>query len=250
MTMKQIPAHKIVLSTFSPVLGAILSTIPQSQPVLYLRGMREAQVKLLLHFLYEGAVSMQQDQVQEFLNIAREMGVDGTSVSYNEDVKEEIGINDSDLIIDDDQFINEVDVEQSELETKDKKGDKIKNTGIDTSDLTIEDEQIMNVMDVKQSELESKDQKDEEHIKETEISDYEYKLVSKMNQNHVCQHCSLTFTLKKHLFRHIDSEHEGLKYSCTECEYSSEKLDNLRYHVRMVHEHISYSCNLCSFTHS
>lgn len=85
--LKQIQAHRIFLTAFSPVLGAILTTIPQTQPVLYLRGVMEAQMKLLLHFLYEGEVSMQQEQVQEFQKIAREMGVDGTSV-INEEEKE------------------------------------------------------------------------------------------------------------------------------------------------------------------
>ena len=244
--LKQIPAHKIVLSTFSPVLGAILSSIPQPQPVLYLRGVREAEMKLLLHFLYEGEVSMHQEQVQEFMNILREMGVDGTSLSNNEEVKEEIGINTSDLIGDDEQVINEVDVEQIELETKvQKEGDIIKET-----DLIGDSDQVINEVDVEKSELETKDQKEGYKIKESNIGVHDYKRISKITQNHVCQHCSFTFTLKKHLFGHIDNEHEGLKYSCTECEYSSEKLDNLKYHEGMVHENISYSCNLCNYKHS
>ena len=116
---------------------------------------------------------MQQEQVQEFMNILREMGMDGTSLSNNEEVKEEIGINTSDLIGDDEQVRNEVDVEQIELETKvQKKGDIIKET-----DLIGDSDQVINEVDVEKSELETKDQKEGYKIKESNIGVHDYKRI-------------------------------------------------------------------------
>merc|ERR1712129_25797 len=255
--LAQIPAHKIILSSFSSVLGAILSTAPQSKPVLYLRGVKEVEMKLLLHFLYEGEVSMHQEQLQNFLKIVKELGVTGDfdhcesdGVIKNErtasdlidqtiqevhikqkEVENQYQNNTSDLIDDDEQTIHEA---QGEFEILDPSF---------TTDLN-DDEENMQKVTIKLNAFEMQENKEEEKVKYT--NDIKLKEVSKINQN--CQHCSMTFTLKKQLFKHIDGEHKGLEYNCTKCEYSNKKWENLRFHIRKVHEKLFYSCNLCTYT--
>merc|ERR1712129_522580 len=226
--LAQIPAHKIILSSLSSALGAILSTAPQSQPVLYLRGVKEVEMKLLLHFLYEGEVSMHQEQLQNFLKIVKELGVTGDFDHCESDgvIKNERTA--SDLI---DQTIQEA---QGEFEILDPSF---------TTDLN-DDEENMQKVTIKLNAFEMQENKEEEKVKYT--NDIKLKEVSKINQN--CQHCSMTFTLKKQLFKHIDGEHKGLEYNCTKCEYSNKKWENLRFHIRKVHEKLFYSCNLCTYT--
>ena len=179
--LAQIPAHKIILSSFSSVLGAILSTAPHSQPVLYLRGVKEVEMKLLLHFLYEGEVSMHQDQVQNFLKIVKEFGVTGDfdhcesdEVIKNErtasdlidqtiqhvhikqnEVENQYQNNTSDLIDDDEQTIHEA---QSEFEILDPSF---------TTDLN-DDEENMQKVTIKLNASEMQENKEEEKVKNTD----------------------------------------------------------------------------------
>ena len=50
----QLPAHKIVLSACSPILGNILLNNPHPHPLLYLRGVRKQEMQSILQFMYLG----------------------------------------------------------------------------------------------------------------------------------------------------------------------------------------------------
>ena len=50
---KQMQAHKIVLSAFSPVLKNLLLNNPHSHPLLYLRGVEQQELQSILQFMYQ-----------------------------------------------------------------------------------------------------------------------------------------------------------------------------------------------------
>ena len=71
----QIQAHKIVLSSCSPLLKNLLLNNPHSHPLLYLSGVKQQELQSILQYMYLGEVTISQDSVQEFMDIAKDLEV-------------------------------------------------------------------------------------------------------------------------------------------------------------------------------
>ena len=55
---KQIHAHKIILSSSSPILKNILKQIPNPNPTIFLEGVRYKDLQNLLRYIYQGEVKI------------------------------------------------------------------------------------------------------------------------------------------------------------------------------------------------
>jgi len=74
---KHIEAHKIVLATSSTVFKDILKKNKQVHPLLYLRGIESNALAPVLDFIYHGEVKVPQADLDDFLDVARDLGVKG-----------------------------------------------------------------------------------------------------------------------------------------------------------------------------
>ena len=54
----QIDCHKAILATSSPFFNKILTKLKQPRPLIYLRGMKEADLLAILDFIYFGEVNV------------------------------------------------------------------------------------------------------------------------------------------------------------------------------------------------
>ena len=73
---KQISAHKVILSAFSPVINKILKqNISVPHPWIYLRGIDYDELDAIIKFMYLGEVSVEQSKVSEFFEIAEDLEV-------------------------------------------------------------------------------------------------------------------------------------------------------------------------------
>lgn len=72
---KQLSGHKVILSCCSPVLKKIIQNNPHPYPLIYFRGVKYETMQSLLNFVYLGKASMSQDNVDEFLRIAKELEI-------------------------------------------------------------------------------------------------------------------------------------------------------------------------------
>ena len=54
----QIDCHKAILATSSPFFNEILTKLKQPRPLIYLRGMKEADLLAILDFIYFGEVNV------------------------------------------------------------------------------------------------------------------------------------------------------------------------------------------------
>ena len=73
----QTQAHKVVLSTCSPVLKNLLVNNPHPHPLLFLRGIKHAELQAILSFMYTGQTKIFKNRINEFLNITRDLQVQG-----------------------------------------------------------------------------------------------------------------------------------------------------------------------------
>ena len=78
----QVGAHKIVLSACSPHLRDMIRkhgkiSGNKQNMLIYLRGMRHADLLSVLEFMYYGAVNVAQDDLNSFLAVAEDLKVRG-----------------------------------------------------------------------------------------------------------------------------------------------------------------------------
>ena len=69
-------AHRVILASLSPVFESIFKRNVH-HPLLYMRGVNSSLVGQVLLFLYQGNVEVQEDQLNEFLALAKEFKVKG-----------------------------------------------------------------------------------------------------------------------------------------------------------------------------
>jgi len=84
----QMEAHKVIISACSPFFRTILRRNKHEHPLLYLKGVKYADLVSVLNFMYHGEVSVAQEELNSFLAVAEDLQVRGLSQkSSNRDVK-------------------------------------------------------------------------------------------------------------------------------------------------------------------
>merc|ERR1712025_1021662 len=66
----QIQAHKVILSACSPFFRNILRRNSHQHPLLYLKGVKHRDLLAILNFMYQGEVSVAQEELNIFLSVA------------------------------------------------------------------------------------------------------------------------------------------------------------------------------------
>ena len=69
---KQFEAHRLILSSSSPVFQSMLKGHRHNHPLVYLRGVRSKDLIAILDFLYCGETNVFQEDLASFLSIAEE----------------------------------------------------------------------------------------------------------------------------------------------------------------------------------
>jgi len=74
---EQVQAHKVILSACSPFFKKILRKNPHQSPLLFLRGVKYAEIVSILDFMYHGEVNVAHDDLKGFLAVAEDLKVTG-----------------------------------------------------------------------------------------------------------------------------------------------------------------------------
>ena len=70
-------AHRLILSSASSVLRRILNRGNQMQSLVYLRGTKSSTIEALLNFIYQGEAAVPVSDVNEFVNLGKELKLTG-----------------------------------------------------------------------------------------------------------------------------------------------------------------------------
>merc|ERR1712113_1293836 len=66
-------AHRVILSSVSPVFRSILEGLASVQsPVIFLKGVRGEDLESILHFIYKGTLVLSQDRVECVLQLLKD----------------------------------------------------------------------------------------------------------------------------------------------------------------------------------
>ena len=74
---QQVEAHKVILATSSPFFKMLIGRNKHPHPLIYMKGVKYANLLAILEFLYRGEANLFQDDLDSFLAIAEELQLKG-----------------------------------------------------------------------------------------------------------------------------------------------------------------------------
>ena len=86
----QIQGHKVILSACSPFFRSILRRNRHEHPLLYLKGVKYADLVSVLNFMYNGEVNVAQEELNSFLAVAEDLKIKGLTQNDSESKKTKI----------------------------------------------------------------------------------------------------------------------------------------------------------------
>ena len=83
----EINAHKLILSSVSPVLRKIFERRPRDQPLLFLRGVKSEHLRALIDYIYTGEASIDVSDLNDFIQVGKDLKIVGLT---DDDEEEDI----------------------------------------------------------------------------------------------------------------------------------------------------------------
>ena len=82
----EIRCHKLILGACSPKLRQIIKRMSEiSNPAIYLRGVRDQDLKNIIEFMYVGEVSVGHHDLDSFLAVAQDLEIKGLTQDHSND---------------------------------------------------------------------------------------------------------------------------------------------------------------------
>jgi len=94
----QMEAHKVIISACSPFFRTILRRNKHEHPLLYLKGVKYADLVSVLNFMYHGEVNVAQEELNSFLAVAEDLKVKGLTQNNSEAQKSKSNVIDDSKI--------------------------------------------------------------------------------------------------------------------------------------------------------
>ena len=179
-----INAHKVVLSFFSPFFHNLFMKTPQPHQTIFLIGAQHEILQKVIYLIYRGQVDVQNDEVEKFYDLTKHLEIT-ESIESKAQVKSVI----------------KTSAGISKKEIMDKKAD----TGNNTHEAPLAASKP--VMSVSTNEVLDPKPK---NIKKDK---------RKGSPKGYCDQCTYSTVYSHDLRKHIESVHEGRKYSCNLCSY-------------------------------
>ena len=206
---KKFSAHKILISSCSKTLKFILKDHIHSNPLLYLSGINSENLGFILDYIYCGEVKLFHEQLEEFLESARKLEIEGL-FSLDEDGKHL------------DQQKNDDPLEDFEElpETPSSLGD---DQYKEPKDIKHEIKQECKTPSTSRKSFPRGPPKDPAVFNASSMTAEELKMK------------------RKELYQKVDGALE-----CLACDYATKDRSNIKKHIDKHIEGLSYTCRVCS----
>ena len=216
---QQIKAHKIILSSLSPFFFDILKSSLHPHPLLFMMGVESKVLGAILDFLYKGESIISQDNLDNFLTLAKRLRL--TDLSKTEDLHVEDGDSSADALGND--AVERTKMENTEIKEVTKEDSVIPRE--------LKNEQIKNVIKDRDLELEKLDDKISSMMDGVVLIDEV--TGSPGVKKYTCKECGKTSIYPKHMRDHIEANHiSGFIHYCDDCGKGVKTRDALKKHRR------------------
>ena len=216
MDNQRIEAHKVILSSASMFFKSVLSGMKHSHPMIYMKGVSAKKLEPIVHFIYHGEVNVYQADLDDFLQLAEELGLKGLNGSTKE----------TETIEHLEKNIHKPVANQRKM--------------VSVNDLTLTNTITDNetvVAEVKTEYQESKPDNlpissGKEHAELDEIIN---SMLAKVDGVWVCTKCDKTSKHKTHMKSHIEIHIEGMSHPCGFCGKTLRSRTCLQAHITRKH---------------
>ena len=229
---QRIRAHRNVLSACSPVFKDLLLIDERnSQPIIFLKGIKYQELEVILQFIYLGQASFLEERASEFLEAAASLEI---------------------------KYLNQLSQNNLTSSGQDENVSEVKikyETLMEPQDFV--DVQIKEITEEKDTPLSSDYLKcahcELKYSTKTGLSCH-IKAVHKINpikpaiETFKCGQCDFQNQNKVNMTRHVKAKHEKIKHACNQCKNEYVYPNDLRRHILSAHEGKRYPCDSCSFT--
>jgi len=224
---EQVGAHKVILAASSPFFHTMLGRNKHPHPLIYMRGVKSADLVAIVDFLYYGEANVNQENIDAFLAIAEELklkgltgnkqdGTDGEahqSSTYSEQ-KKRTNIKQEPITNRQKKLSSENIVERSSNQTEPIEGTVAVTDFAVSGDLQELDDKINYLMSKGESLMPNG---------------------SSMVRATVCTVCGKEGKLSN-IRDHIEANHlEGVSIPCNFCEKSFRSRNGMRQHKKLIH---------------
>ena len=224
-----IQAHKVILTAGSNFFSDIfLKTSHHDKMLIYLKGIRSTELVSVTDFMYNGKVVIAKENLNKFLETAKELDVKGLQVDLPNTYKTEI----------EDSEIGKKQVEENETgnEQNSKNVLALTEVLVDSFDFSYDTSKI----------------KVEKKIAVTldnvgDLHDEINKMIEKNEDIWSCKVCGKTTTRKQVIDSHAETHIEGISHMCHVCHKTFSTRHGRRQHVFDIHSEL-FSCDICAKT--
>lgn len=228
---KQMKAHKVILSSFSPFFEKILERNPHEHPLIFLKGIRYRDLESLMMFAYLGECEVGEDDLQDFLEAGKDLQIHGLA---------EVSMNQENYA---DNQTPKREPPKKKKKLIEKKIEEEKENHEETAEQNIKVENDDQLVEKAHGMVEQS-MEDADMSLETTISE---NLSSEPKSEVSCDRCDFHTTNKHSLQRHIRTIHEGEVFDCEveDCDFTTKRKDHLKNHRDSKHEGIKHPCGDC-----
>ena len=206
--LQQLKAHKVILSACSEFFKTILKANTHSHPLIYLNGVDSTNMQYILDYMYNGEVSIYQDQLDAFLSRAETMNVSGLIG----DEKQNDGQG---------PLNNTKSEPLTEIFLPNKQTFKNKTKMFEQNDDTEKQLKALNTIN--------------ETIQLDDVSELDSKLeelTDRIDGVWICKSCGQTAKRKLHLHWHIERHFENLSLPCGHCDKTFRSKRSIENHLK------------------
>ena len=197
----QISAHKLVLSASSDFFKSILRKNPHSHPLLYLSGVDSTSLGFVLDYIYQGEVQIYQNELDNFLEVAQKLKIEGLLSTEEPETKHDPHFEDQKA----ESFPPEPDYTEMKV---------FKKNNVRSGD----GEKIVSLTDM------------------AEVDEKIEQLIERRDGRHYCKACEYSAQHKGHIKEHVEIHIDGLSYPCQFCDKTFRSRNSLRRHLYDFHK--------------
>ena len=236
-----IQAHKIILSAGSIFFSNIFMKSKQQQNpvelIVYMKGIKNAELGYITEFLYNGEISILEENLEHFLETSRDLGIKGLKKEIHDDIheKRDFGCKDNVTFDCGKEPKNGADIEitsAGNINLLDANSLLNAYAENDSTNIT-EDTNLVKTetLDVPLNTTEELDRKIDQ-------------IINKKGSDWMCNVCGKTTTKKQHIQYHAETHLEGVTHRCPLCGKSISTRKYLKQHISNLHGEL-YTCDFC-----
>ena len=197
---ESIKAHKVVLSACSPFFKRLLKTHSHPQPLIFMRGIKSADLAAIVDFIYLGEANIFQEQLESFLALAEELELKGLSGN-----SEEVASGLPKYPPQKQEYFPSQNQQQTQLKREKNRSGGLK-AEYQGAMIPIQGAMIPMQPNSRQSA-----QIDPETLAKVDS------MIEKRNDGYSCTQCEYTTRNRPHMREHVEKHIEGLQYPCNSC---------------------------------